>query len=41
MEGSGSWAVEGLHDGPLLAARAAVIGLVVFWDWEQVKLSIG
>jgi coatomer subunit beta' len=36
MKGSGSWAVEGLHGGPLLSARAA--SFVVFWDWESGEI---
>ncbi|EJD51286.1 Coatomer, beta' subunit [Auricularia subglabra TFB-10046 SS5] len=32
LKGAGGWAVEGLHGGPLLAARAH--GFVIFWDWE-------
>ena len=36
MKGSGSWAVEGLHGGPLLAARAA--SFVVFWYWESGEI---
>ncbi|TFK47007.1 coatomer beta [Heliocybe sulcata] len=33
MKGAGSWAVEGLHGGALLAARGN--GFVLFWDWES------
>lgn len=33
MKGAGSWALDGLHDGPLLGARGS--GVVVFWDWES------
>jgi len=36
LKGSGSWAVEGLHGGTLLAARGA--GFVVFWDWESGEI---
>ena len=36
MKSSGSWAIESLHGGPLLAARAA--GFVVFWDWETGEI---
>jgi coatomer subunit beta' len=36
MKGSGGWAVEGLHGGPLLAARGA--SFVVFWDWESGEI---
>ena len=36
MKASGSWAIEGLHGGPLLAARAA--SFVVFWDWESGEI---
>lgn len=32
MKGAGSWALDGLHGGPLLGARGS--GVVVFWDWE-------
>ncbi|TXT10421.1 uncharacterized protein COLE_04355 [Cutaneotrichosporon oleaginosum] len=32
IKSSGSWAVEGIHGGPLLAARGS--GFVMFWDWE-------
>ncbi|KAL1411006.1 Coatomer subunit beta' [Vanrija albida] len=28
----GSWAIEGIHGGTLLAARGS--GFVMFWDWE-------
>ncbi|KAF8627949.1 hypothetical protein AX17_006102 [Amanita inopinata Kibby_2008] len=33
MKGAGSWAMDGLHGGTLLAARGS--GFVVFWDWES------
>ena len=33
LKGSGGWAVQGLHGGPLLAARGT--GFVIFWDWES------
>lgn len=33
LKGATGWAVDGLHGGPLLAARAH--GFVVFWDWES------
>jgi len=36
MKGSGSWGVEGLHGGTLLAARGN--GFVVFWDWESGEI---
>nr|XP_019042589.1 coatomer beta' subunit [Kwoniella bestiolae CBS 10118]OCF21519.1 coatomer beta' subunit [Kwoniella bestiolae CBS 10118] len=32
IKSSGSWAVEGIHGGTLLAARGN--GFVMFWDWE-------
>lgn len=32
MKGAGSWSVDGIHGGTLLAARGP--GFVVFWDWE-------
>jgi coatomer subunit beta' len=32
IKSSGSWAVEGVHGGSLLAARGN--GFVMFWDWE-------
>lgn len=32
IKSTGGWAVEGLHGGPLLAARGS--GFVIFWDWE-------
>lgn len=32
IKSSGSWAVEGIHGGPLLGARGN--GFVMFWDWE-------
>ena len=36
MKGSGSWAIEGLHGGPLLSARAA--SFFLFWDWESDEI---
>ena len=30
---TGAWAIEGIHGGPLLAARGN--GFVMFWDWES------
>ena len=30
---TGTWAVEGVHGGPLLSARGN--GFVMFWDWES------
>ncbi|OSX59589.1 hypothetical protein POSPLADRAFT_1067270 [Postia placenta MAD-698-R-SB12] len=36
MKGAGSWSVDGLHGGPLLAARGN--GFVVFWDWESGEI---
>ena len=36
MKGSGSWGIEGLHGGTLLAARGN--GFVVFWDWESGEI---
>ncbi|CCM00473.1 uncharacterized protein FIBRA_02506 [Fibroporia radiculosa] len=32
MKGAGSWSIDGLHGGTLLAARGS--GFVLFWDWE-------
>ena len=32
IKSSGTWAVEGVHGGTLLAARGN--GFVMFWDWE-------
>jgi coatomer subunit beta' len=32
IKSSGTWAVEGVHGGTLLAARGT--GFVMFWDWE-------
>jgi coatomer subunit beta' len=32
IKSSGSWSVEGIHGGTLLAARGS--GFVMFWDWE-------
>ena len=32
IKSSGTWGVEGVHGGPLLAARGS--GFVMFWDWE-------
>lgn len=36
MKGAGSFAVDGLHGGPLLGARGA--GYVMFWDWESGEI---
>jgi hypothetical protein len=36
MKGAGSWAIEGLSGGSLLAARAN--GFVLFWDWETGEI---
>ncbi|EJU06310.1 coatomer beta' subunit [Dacryopinax primogenitus] len=36
LKGAGGWAVNGLHGGPLLAARGA--GFVVFWDWDTSEI---
>ncbi|KDQ63948.1 hypothetical protein JAAARDRAFT_27621 [Jaapia argillacea MUCL 33604] len=36
MKGAGSWSVEGLHGGTLLAARGS--GFVMFWDWESGEI---
>lgn len=36
MKGAGSWAIEGLAGGALLAGRAN--GFVVFWDWESGEI---
>ena len=36
MKGAGSWALDGLHGGPLLGARGS--GVVVFWDWESGEI---
>ena len=36
MKGSGSWQIESLHSGTLLAARSS--GFVVFWDWESGEI---
>ncbi|TFY68559.1 hypothetical protein EVJ58_g935 [Rhodofomes roseus] len=33
MKGAGSWSIDALHGGTLLAARGS--GFVVFWDWES------
>jgi coatomer subunit beta' len=33
IKSSGAWTVEGIHGGPLLAARGN--GFVMFWDWES------
>ncbi|EIN11093.1 coatomer beta' subunit [Punctularia strigosozonata HHB-11173 SS5] len=33
MKGAGSWSIEGIYGGPLLAARGP--GFVMFWDWES------
>jgi coatomer subunit beta' len=32
IKSSGTFAIEGVHGGTLLAARGA--GFVIFWDWE-------
>lgn len=32
IKSSGTWGVEGVHGGALLAARGS--GFVMFWDWE-------
>jgi len=32
MKGSGSWSIDAVYGGPVLAARGK--GFVVFWDWE-------
>lgn len=32
IKSTGSWAIEGIHGGTLLAARGN--GFVMFWDWE-------
>ncbi|KAL0950314.1 hypothetical protein HGRIS_010289 [Hohenbuehelia grisea] len=36
MKGVGSWSMDGLYTGPLLAARGA--GFVMFWDWESGEI---
>ncbi|KZT06448.1 coatomer beta [Laetiporus sulphureus 93-53] len=36
MKGAGSWSIDGLHGGTLLAARGS--GFVVFWDWETGEI---
>jgi coatomer subunit beta' len=36
LKGVGAFALEGLHGGPLLGARAG--GFVVFWDWETGEI---
>ncbi|KAL5529865.1 SEC27 [Sanghuangporus sanghuang] len=36
LKGVGSWPIEGLHGGTLLAARSG--GFVVFWDWESGEI---
>jgi len=33
MKGLGSWGMDALYGGPLLAARGN--GFVMFWDWES------
>ena len=33
MKGAGTWSIDALHGGTLLAARGS--GFVVFWDWES------
>lgn len=35
-KGVGAWPIEGLHGGPLLAARSS--GFVIFWDWESGEI---
>ncbi|ORX33386.1 coatomer WD associated region-domain-containing protein [Kockovaella imperatae] len=32
VKSTGSWAIEGVHGGPVLSARGN--GFVMFWDWE-------
>jgi coatomer subunit beta' len=36
MKGSGSWSIDGLNGGALLAGRGN--GFVVFWDWESGEI---
>lgn len=36
MKGTGSWSIDALHGGTLLAARG--IGSVLFWDWESGEI---
>ncbi|KAH9947204.1 coatomer beta [Amylocystis lapponica] len=36
MKGAGSWSIDGLHGGTLLAARGS--GFVLFWDWETGEI---
>jgi len=36
MKGAGSWSIDGLHGGTLLAARGS--GFVLFWDWESGEI---
>ena len=36
LKGAGSWPIEGLHGGTLLAARSS--SFVMFWDWESGEI---
>ncbi|KAK0447642.1 coatomer protein [Armillaria borealis] len=36
MKGVGSWSMDGIHGGTLLAARGS--GFVMFWDWESGEI---
>ncbi|KAF8876230.1 coatomer protein [Mucidula mucida] len=36
MKGAGSFAIDGIHGGPLLGARGP--GFVMFWDWETGEI---
>ncbi|KIJ57284.1 hypothetical protein M422DRAFT_57615 [Sphaerobolus stellatus SS14] len=36
FKSAGTFAVEGLHGGPLLSARGS--GFVVFWDWDSSEI---
>ncbi len=36
MKGVGSWSMDGIHGGTLLAARGP--GFVMFWDWESGEI---
>jgi len=36
MKGSGSWSMDSLFGGPLLAAKGP--GYVIFWDWESGEI---
>lgn len=36
MKGAGSFAMDGLHGGPVLGARGP--GYVIFWDWETGEI---